>query len=222
MQQLILDIRPDAPPRFANFLPGQNAEAVDALVHFVAGAVAEPLIYLWGESGSGKSHLLKACVQAAQEQGIAAHYCAGGALPEALPALLAVDDVDALGPEAQVGLFNLINQAREGAGRIVVAGSLPPARLALRPDLTTRLGWGLVFALKPLSDLERTGALQSRAAVRGMRLPDEVASYMLNHCRRDLPGLLATLDALDLFSLSRKRAVTLPLLREFLQQPGRN
>lgn len=214
MQQLILDIRPDAPPQFGNFLPGQNAEAVDALARFAAGEAGEPLIYLWGEAGSGKSHLLKACADAAQG-GV---YCPGEPLPETLPPLLAVDDVDALGPEAQVGLFNLINQAREGAGRIVVAGKLPPARLALRQDLTTRLGWGLVFALKPLTDQERTAALHSRAAARGMRLPDEVAGYMLNHCRRDLPGLLATLDALDLFSLSRKRAVTLPLLREFLQQ----
>ncbi|TCS73351.1 regulatory inactivation of DnaA Hda protein [Sulfuritortus calidifontis] len=214
MQQLILDIRPDAPPQFGNFLPGQNAEAVDALARFAGGEAVEPLIYLWGEAGSGKSHLLKASVDAAQG-GV---YCPGEPLPETLPPLLAVDDVDALGPEAQVGLFNLINQAREGAGRIVMAGKLPPARLALRQDLTTRLGWGLVFALKPLTDQERTAALRSRAAARGMRLPDEVAGYMLNHCRRDLPGLLATLDALDLFSLSRKRAVTLPLLREFLQQ----
>lgn len=213
MQQLILDIRPDAPPRFNNFLPGQNAEAVDAVIGFAAGEAAEPLIYLWGESGSGKSHLLRACADASE--GV---YCPGEPLPESLPPLLAVDDVDALGPEAQIGLFNLINQAREGLGRIVMAGKLPPARLALRQDLTTRLGWGLVFALKPLTDQERTAALHSRAEARGMRLPDEVAGYMLNHCRRDLPGLLATLDAFDLFSLSRKRAVTLPLLREFLQQ----
>ena len=216
MRQLILDIRPDAPPQFDNFLPGQNAEAVDALIRFAGGQAAEPLIYLWGETGSGKSHLLRACADAVPG-GV---YRPGVPLPESLPPLLAVDDVDALGPEAQVGLFDLINQAREGVGRIVAAGSLPPARLALRRDLTTRLGWGLVFGLRPLTDQERAAALRSRAAARGMHLPDEVAAYLLNHCRRDLPGLLATLDALDLFSLSRKRAVTLPLLREFLQQSG--
>lgn len=218
MQQLILDIRPDAPPAFSNFLPGQNAEAVDALLRFVAGEVAEPLIYLWGEVGSGKSHLLRACVRTAREQGIEALYCDDGRLPDALPAFLAVDDVGALAAEAQVGLFNLINQAREGMGRIAMAGGLPPAQMQLRHDLTTRLGWGLAFALKPLTDLDRSEALRDRAEARGMRLPDEVAGYMLNHCRRDLPGLLATLDGLDLFSLSRKRPVTLPLLREFLQQ----
>lgn len=217
MRQLILDIRPDAPPCFDNFLPGRNAEAVTALRHWSVGS--EALIYLWGESGSGKSHLLQACVQAAREQGSPALYIGPGTeLPEELPALLAVDAVDALSPEAQVSLFSLINRAREGEGRIVAAGELPPAQLPLRIDLTTRLGWGLVFALARLDETERAAALRARATARGMRLPDEVANYMLNHCRRDLPGLLATVDALDAYSLSHKRPVTLPLLREMLQK----
>lgn len=217
MRQLILDIRPDAPPCFDNFLPGRNAEAVTALRGLLAGG--EAMIYLWGEPGSGKSHLLQACVQAVQGQGRPAAYIASGAeLPEDLPALLAVDAVDALSPEAQVRLFSLINRAREGEGCVVAAGERPPAQLALRADLTTRLGWGLVFGLARLDEAERAAALRARAAARGMGLPDEVANYMLNHCRRDLPGLLATVDALDAYSLSHKRPVTLPLLREMLQK----
>ena len=218
MRQLILDIRPDAPPRFDNFLAGRNAEAVAALRELASGAASEALIYVWGESGGGKSHLLQACVAAALEQGKSARYVAPGAsLPEALPVLLAVDAVDVLSPEAQVALFNLINRAREGEGCIVAAGARAPAQLPLRPDLTTRLGWGLVFALTGLDQAERTAALQARAAARGLQLPSEVMSYLLTHCRRDLPGLLATVDALDEYSLSRKRPVTLPLLREMLQ-----
>jgi len=218
MRQLILDIRPDAPPRFDNFLAGRNAEAVAALRALASGATGEALVYVWGEPGSGKSHLLQACVAAVQEQGKSARYVAPGVgLPEALPALLAVDAADVLSPEAQVALFSLINRAREGEGRIVVAGNRAPAQLPLRPDLTTRLGWGLVFALTGLDQAERTAALQARAAARGLQLPSEVMSYLLTHCRRDLPGLLATVDALDEYSLSRKRPVTLPLLREMLQ-----
>ena len=219
MQQLILDIRPEAPPSFENFLAGQNLEAIASLIALATGGEVEPLIYLWGEPGCGKTHLLRACVQAAASLDREARYLARGEpLPERLPQLLAVDDVQALDAEGQVALFNLINLAREGAGRIVAAGDTPPARLGLRPDLTTRLGSGLVYAIHRPSEAERAAALHARAEARGMRLPEEVVSYMLNHCRRDLPGLLATVDALDAYSLSLKRAVTLPLLREMLQQ----
>ncbi|MBI5938391.1 MAG: DnaA regulatory inactivator Hda [Betaproteobacteria bacterium] len=218
MRQLILDIRPDAPPRFDNFLAGRNAEAVAALRALAGGTASEALIYIWGEAGSGKSHLLRACVAEVLACGQSARYVAPGMpLPDELPALLAVDAAEQLPAGAQVALFNSINRSREGEGRIVVAGDRPPARLPLRPDLATRLGWGLVFGLNGLDEAERTAALQARAAARGLCLADEVLAYMLTHCRRDLPGLLATVDALDEYSLSRKRPVTLPLLREMLR-----
>jgi len=44
-----------------------------------------------------------------------------------------------------------------------------------------------------------------------------VTRYLLTHSRRDLPRLLATVDALDTFSLSRKRPVSVPLLKELLR-----
>ena len=218
MQQLILDIRPDAPPTFANYLAGRNQEAVAALTAFAAGEMQEALIYLWGESGSGRSHLLKACVHACIELGSRADYrTSRESLPETLPGLLAVDDVDTLDDVGQVALFNLINRAREGEGRLLAAGSAPPAQLSLRVDLTTRLGWGLVFGIQRPDEAERATALRSRALARGMHLPEEVIHYMLSHCRRDLPALLATVDALDTYSLSLKRPPTLPLLRALLQ-----
>ncbi len=52
-----------------------------------------------------------------------------------------------------------------------------------------------------------------------MKLPDEVVDYCLRHLRRDLPTLMATLDALDQWSLTTKRPVTVPMLRKLLQLP---
>jgi len=149
----------------------------------------------------------------------AAYVAPGEALPETLAGVLAVDDVEGLDPEAQVRLFSLINQAREGAGRIVAAGSQAPARLDLRPDLATRLAWGLVLRVQSLSEADRTAAVRERAQARGLELPNEVMAYLLTHARRDLPSLLATVDALDRYSLSLKRPVTVALLRDFLQKP---
>jgi len=214
MRQLILDLRPDAPPDFSNYLPGPNAEALAALRAHASGGAREPLLYLWGEAGVGKSHLLQAWASALG----AALLPAGEPLPEPPVSALAVDDVDALDADNQIRLFNLINSARERGDLLLVSGRLPPVSLALRPDLVTRLAQGLVFRLLPLSDADKAAALAVRAEGRGLRLPEEVTRYLLTHSRRDLPRLLATVDALDTFSLSRKRPVSVPLLKELLQQ----
>lgn len=217
MRQLILDIRPDATPDFSNFLAGPNAEVVAALRAVAGPAPAfsgEHVIYLWGEIGVGKSHLLRAWSSLAR-----ARHFPGGPLPDANTAMLSVDDVEALDNEDQVRLFSLLNTAREQGGRVLAAGPLPPARLAIRPDLATRLAQGLVFRIQPLSDSDKAVALGIRAESHGMHLGEDLIRYMLRHCRRDLPHLLATVDALDTLSLSRKRPVSLPLLKELLQEP---
>jgi DnaA-homolog protein len=214
MRQLILDIRPDSPPDFANYLPGPNVEALAALLDHAPDTAREPLLYLWGEAGVGKSHLLRAWAGARGAPLIDARE----RLPEPPLAALAVDDVEALDGDNQIRLFNLINSAREQGGLILASGGQPATRLALRPDLATRLAQGLVFRLLPLSDTDKAAALGVRAEGRGMRLPEDVIRYLLTHARRDLPHLLAVVDALDTFSLSRKRPPSLPLLKELLQQ----
>lgn len=237
LNQLILDIRPDSPPDFANFLAGPNAEALAAVQAHAAGATQEPVLYLWGEPGAGKSHLLKAWCRAtdfvlgnkaSNERDIAklARANAGPrqALPEPPQPFVAVDDVLQLDGEAQIRLFSLINAAREGDGIIIASGPLPPAQLVtateapFRADLATRLAQGLVFRLHPLSDSDKRVAMQGHAASRGLQLPDEVMRYMLTHCQRDLPHLLRLVDLLDVYSLSLKRMLSLPLLKEVLQQ----
>jgi DnaA family protein len=87
----------------------------------------------------------------------------------------------------------------------------------MRPDVVTRLGWGLVYQVHGLSDDEKVQALHSHAASRGFRLGTGVAEYLLRHWRRDLPSLLGALDTLDRYSLETKRPITVPLLRETLR-----
>jgi DnaA family protein len=47
-------------------------------------------------------------------------------------------------------------------------------------------------------------------------LPAEVGDYLLRHHRRDLPSLLALVDRIEQEALARKRAVTLPLVRDMI------
>ena len=181
---------------------GRNAETLFQLKRTLLENDDARFIYLWGESGCGKTHLIEACNTLAQSLGLN---------------MIGVDDVHLLAADEQIALFDLYNQLRESGGMLVVSGNAAPSQMGLRDDLATRLAWGLSYQLHPLSDEEKTQALKNHATARGMKLPDEVLDYCLRHLRRDMPSLIATIDALDEWSLTSKRAVTLPLLRQLLQ-----
>lgn len=199
MEQLPLDISPASEPSFDNFVPGANAEALARLRELAAGSLREAIVYLWGEPGSGRTHLL-------------------GAAQRAAPELVVADDVEQLDADAQQALFVAINAARDGKGAVLAAGNAPPAALALREDLRTRLAWGLVYQLKPLSDAEKAAQVRTEAGRRGLELTDEVVRYLLTRLPRDLASLHRVLEVLDRYSLARRRAVTLPLVREALAE----
>ena len=199
-QQLVLAISPRPEPTLDNFFPGANAELLARLRDAAGGRLRESMLYLWGEPGSGRSHLLAATRRIAARTG-----------------LVAADDVDLLDDAAQVAVFNRINEARDCAGCVLAAGPCPPAQLALRAELRSRLAWGLVYQVQPLSDAEKAVTLRTEAERRGLRITDEVVWYLLNHVRRDLPSLFAILDELDRKSLERQRPITLPLVRESLR-----
>lgn len=219
MTQLLLNIAPEWIPTLDNFVAGRNAELLSALRHALAGSSSERCFYLWGEAGCGKSHLLRAVAGQARASGKDA-ICLCGAVPEAMQAV-AVDDVETLDVAAQARLFELYNLMRESGGMLLVSGPAAPAHLRLRDDLRTRLGWGLVYQVHGLSDEEKARALESHAQARGFVLPHEVAQYLLRHGRRDLPALLAILDALDAHCLRLKRGASVPLLKEVMQLPER-
>lgn len=221
MSQLLLDISPDRHPSLDNFVVGRNLELLSALRHALSGNSSERCIYVWGEAGSGKSHLLQACVRAALDMQHSAIYAQGSVPPRSMDmgaAVVAVDDVEALDDAAQIALFDLYNQMRDNGGMLLVSGKESPLHLGLRDDLRTRLGWGLVYQLHGLSEEEKAQALVRHAHARGFVLPAEVTQYLLRHGRRDLPSLMAVLDALDEHSLRLHRAPSVPLLKEILQQ----
>ena len=220
MTQLLLNIAPDWAPTLDNFVAGRNVELLSALRHALAGTASERCFYLWGEAGSGKSHLLRAVAGQARALGLSALY-AWSAVPEAkvmqAAQVVALDDVEALDDAAQIGLFDLYNRLRESGGMLLVSGTAAPAQLVLRDDLRTRLGWGLVYQVHALNDAEKAQALEQHAQARGFILPHEVTQYLLRHGRRDLPALLALLDALDAHCLRLQRVPSVPLLKEVMQ-----
>ena len=212
---MLLGISPEWTPTLDNFVAGHNIELLSALNHALNQTQSERGFYIWGEAGSGKSHLLQGTVHKALALGLSAEY-ARGKVPEAAQ-VVAVDDVHLLDEAAQIALFALYNRQRESGGMLLVSGTAAPAHLTLRDDLRTRLGWGLVYQVQALSDEEKALALQQHAQARGFILTPEVTQYLLRHGRRDLPALLGVLDALDEHCLRLQRGASVPLLKEVMQ-----
>ena len=213
MRQLILDLLPETPPSLDNFVPGGNVETLAVFTEWLAGTRVDPSFCLWGEAGCGRSHLLLASgftyVDATANPTLAGVEPIGE---------VAVDNVQALDGEGQIALFNLFNRLKAAGGRLLTACPQPPAHLALREDLRTRLGSGLIYRLLPLTDADKAAALAAQARERALKLTPETIDYLLRHAPRDMRVLSAFLVALDRYTLEKKRAVTLPLLRELLNE----
>lgn len=219
MRQLILDLQPEMPPSFDNFIIGSNNEAMTGLATWLTPGSRETSLLLWGEPASGKTHLLRASgaryFDVQDDHSLAKLNHPGEA--ENIAAFYAVDNVEALDEQGQIILFNLFNRLHATGGRLLTAAATPPQQLAVREDLRTRLGSGIIYRLQPLSEAEQDAALSAQAARRGLKLPAGALAYLRSRAPRDMRSLSALLTALDCYSLERRRPITLPLLREVLQ-----
>ena len=227
MQQIALDIGLSSGPTLANFLAGPNEAALKHLQMWAQGAARAPVpTYLWGPSGVGKTHLLKAVREALRAKGAAAGWLDPSQAdpPEFADHWTAVllDDVHLYTAAQQHTAFNWFVNAlapSNGAPRwVLAAGNVPPADLKLREDLRTRLGWGHVFALEPLGETGLRAVLRQQADARGVFLRDDVMDFMLSRFSRDLGSLATLLDALDRYALQTRRALTIPLVKAMLEE----
>lgn len=228
MKQLALDIGLAPGPTLERFFAGPNAAALQHLLQSVGGTGSDarsPIpTYLWGEAGSGKSHLLKAVREALREQGASVGWLDAAskgrhAFDENWVAVL-LDDVHLYNTSQQNVAFNWFINAMSptnGVPRwVLAAGSLPPPDLPLRADLRSRLGWGHVFQLHMPGEAECRTVLRQEATARGVALGEDVMDYMLWHFSRDLGSLMHLLDQLDSYALRTRRAITIPLLKDML------
>jgi DnaA family protein len=242
-KQFALDLSHTPKASLDNYLPGKDLALLSTLKHLYhswqnssSNQATNPLnhrwMYWWGPEGSGRTHLLEAMTNVAENLNLA-HFSLKPNEPiswvrveekmEALaqnnaPSVITVDDVNRLDDRLVGALFRILNGVQAGKNiHIFMAGKAAPANLDLREDLRTRLGWGLVFQTQLLDDDEKMQALEQAAKARGLVLSPDVLPWLLNRFYRDMPNLMALIDALDAYSLETKRAVTLPLVRELLQ-----
>lgn len=212
---------------FANFMPRGNLAAVAALKAQL-DADGESFIYLWGGEGAGRSHLLQAACHEASDRDKRALYLPLNDLGHFPPHMLedverldlmVIDDIDqVIGRKRwEEALFHGFNRLRDAGKRLIIAAPAAPRQLDVKlPDLASRLTWGVTFQIQRLDDEGRFEALQLRAKVRGMQLPNEVARYILHRGPRRLSELFDTLERLDRASLSAQRKLTIPFVKQAL------
>lgn len=228
MRQLPLDVRLPENAGFAAFVPGRNAEVV-AAVRRHALRRADPVLWLRGPAGVGKTHLLRAACNAVRDSGEAAPFVAAADLDasddawrqRAAAAMVAVDDIDRVANDGamQRKLFALFNSLRDRGSTMLVAARPGPREVGFTlPDLASRLVSGPVYKLESLTDDQRLAALTARAQLRGFELPPAVGRYLMQRVPRDLSSLLALLDRLDSASLSAQRRLTIPFVRDILRR----
>jgi len=218
---------------FDDFFPGTNLEIINHLRTSIAGN-GERQIFLWGQSGLGKSHLLQACCQQAQSLQLSSFYFALSSLelpdPELLTGLdkfdvVCFDNIEHIaGNQAwELGFFNFFNLHRDQGHTLILSAACPPNEIAIQlPDLKTRLNWGLTLKIQPLCDTDRITALIFKAGQMGFEISPQAGRFLLTHYDRDLSSLWALLTKLDRASLAAKRKLTIPFLKQILNEESRD
>ena len=214
---------------FDNFVSDRAGLIVDSLQSLLLGS-GETQIGLWGESASGKTHLLNASADFARRQDVALQIYDGHQLMQCDAAgfggfdhcdVLAIDNLDALAgdPDWEACFYQVINRCRDGEYRFIFSMTAKPDSLRTRlDDFRSRLQWGLLLQLPRAGDAEIRRILQRRAGLLGIELSDEVVSYLMTHHARDLGEQIGILQHLDGISLSQQRRVTIPLVKQALRE----
>lgn len=228
MKQLALDIGLATEQTLHGFHAGPNQAVLQHMQTWLAqGNTVRSSVptYLWGEAGSGKSHLLHAVKAELEAHGGRVGWLHPGTVrpvqfDDRWVAVL-FDDVHRYSTVQQTAAFNwFVNAVSPVTGLpkpVMAAGQLPPADLPVREDLRSRFGWGHVFQLQVLDDHARRMVLQQEAQARGVVLGDDVMDYMLNRFSRDLGSLMHLLGRLDAYALQTQRVVSIPLLKSMLE-----
>ena len=195
MDQLLLNIHPPSIKSLENFVIGDNFEAISVIKKFTTDKNLQ-FFYLWGVQGSGKSHLSSVVKN---------------------NNILVIEDIESMNDIEQIEAFSIFNNCKENGKKLFITGSNSPNNMGLRSDLASRLSWGIVYQIKALTDNEKKLALLNHSKQKGMSSNVKVIEYCMKNLKRDLHYLIATLDALDNWSLKTKKPMTIPLLKKLLK-----
>ncbi len=211
----------------ASYLPGENQNLLN-LIGVIANNESTHRLYLWGLSGTGKTHLLQAVCKQANELNLHVAYIPlkqhNDLSPEMLHDLgeldlVCIDDLECVSGqiEWQQGLTWLYNELRDNHHSLIISANISPTNIALEiDDLKSRLSWDQVYQIKSPDDELKIAILKQKAEARSFELGDDVIDFLLRRVDRDLGTLMKILDEIDHASLAAKRKITIPFVKELI------
>jgi len=225
-EQLPVQFELQSTQNFSAFYPGNNKEIISHLQKLFTNK--EQQIFLWGEAGSGKSHLLQATCQEANNTNKTSFFFSLDA--KALPPtsildglenidLVCFDNIDQISGNSkwEQAFFNFFNLHRDNDNYLLLSALCPPKYLEIQlPDLKTRMNWGLTLKLKPLTDEQLLKALTYKADALGFEIPTNVGKFLMNHYTSDLPSIWKLLDKIEQATLIAQRKLTIPFLKQIM------
>lgn len=178
-------------------------------------------IYLYGDHGSGKTHLLAATVHSLMKQGYRVIYARSQTFTEHVVSairagemhlfrqayrntdVLIIDDVQEFGRKSatQEEFFHTFNTLHMAGKQIILAGNRAPSELQhIEPRLISRFEWGIVLEVKPLDKEELSRLLTNKCTDLQFPLNPRTAEYMLETFPSGAKALTKALEALMLRS----------------------
>lgn len=230
--QLPLDLLVERSASFENYRAAAASATVDLVRAHAAGypaagesAHVETVMFLWGKTGAGKSHLLRSACTLAHSLDreavcVSALDLADLTRPGEL-SLLCVDDVHSIAGDSQLerALFACFEELRAAGAQLLVSARQPPAAVEFElADLQSRLMWGPVLRLDPLDDDGLRMHFRAHADRFDLRLSQDVVEYVVRHCPRDAGYLEALAAALHRRSLAEKRHVSVPMVSSLVRE----
>ncbi len=226
---------------FGSFVVGpcnRLAHASCVAVSQNPGMIYNPL-FLYGNVGLGKTHLLHAVCHGARKQApnlnIQFHSCEEfvndfinaieqGSLPEFQNQyrnidILIIDDVQFLREreQSQEEFFHTFNALYNNRKQIVLtADSAPQDLAALEERLISRFKWGLVARLDAPSYETRVAIVKKKSHLRGLELPDNVAELIAQQIKTNIRELEGALTIIYATSRAADRPITLELAKQAL------
>ena len=185
--------------------------------------------HIWGGKHTGKTHLLLSLAALLEQHNIP-HLLLDGnqigsldwaaVLPDSM-AFLLLDDVGEMAGQEdhEIALFNGFNHCRSAHIKLVLSSHIqardPQWQL---PDLRSRLQSGLGFTLEPLQGEQALLCMQQQFRLNGIKLDPAVMQYVQAHHRSSYPHLYQLFTRLAAASLALKRKVTVPLVKQVMQE----
>tara|TARA_B100001250_G_scaffold407639_1_gene428728 strand:- start:1172 stop:1879 length:708 start_codon:yes stop_codon:yes gene_type:complete len=212
---------------FTSFIQGENKYLLD-LLNTLTKKERNDCLYIWGSEGIGKTHLLQAACQQADEMNYQVTYIPLKQYKEfdseilnglGKLDLICVDDLESIfgNLEWQQRLTLLYNEVRDNNNTIIISSAISPKNIKIElNDLKSRLVWGQVYKIKPPNDELKIEILKKKASERSFELTKSVAEFLIRRTDRDLNSLIKILDVIDHSSLAEKRKVTIPFVRELI------